>query len=243
MWSASFQAFNPHSFSSTYSMYWWWYCTVYIAPIITDLRYHRIVHVRELIFLCSSSPLPLGNIDIRMMLEVVRLTYFPWQKEQKPADNNNFVKENKEAEGARTWKSQWRRKKNSKTTIIKKEKKKTDKKLLLIPLATVLLSSLISGCPDDSFEKRNSCWSIQMLNIAPLPTQSISLPDCRTRFSSSSASIVRFYFKNTRKKKKKKKRIIREKHKRVAERHYTDCYVFLFFPFWTHCTYCPAARA
>ncbi len=57
-------------------------------------------------------------------------------------------------------------------------------------------------------KKRNSCWSIQMLNIAPLPTQSISLPDCRTRFSSC-ASIVRFYLKNKNK----------------------DCYVFCFFCF------------
>jgi hypothetical protein len=40
---------------------------------------------------------------------------------------------------------------NSQTTIKIREKKKTDKKLLLIPLATVLLSRLISGWPNDSF--------------------------------------------------------------------------------------------
>jgi hypothetical protein len=72
------------------------YC-IYTAPIITDLRYHPcIVHLRELIFLCSFSPLRYENDAI----QVVRLTYFPWQKEQQTADNNNFVKKQKGTEEA-----------------------------------------------------------------------------------------------------------------------------------------------
>ena len=85
---------------STYSyiVYWWWYCTVLYShhlwsPLSSYWPYKKVENLSFFFTFIPSRPLSLRNIE--MMLEVVRLTYFPWQKKQHPADNNHFVKKKK----------------------------------------------------------------------------------------------------------------------------------------------------
>ncbi len=141
-----------HLFSTySYIVYWWWYCTVLYShhlwsPLSSYWPYKKVENFSLFFYVYSlSSVITIRNLE--MMLEVVRLTYFPWQKKQHPADNNHFVKK-KKREFEKVNDEETRKQPNNNKN---KREKKTDKKLLLIPLATVLVSRLISGWPNDSF--------------------------------------------------------------------------------------------